>query len=69
MKKRNKIIVIISAIMLVLALVFIILGFALSGYDILAWFGSKWAIWIYVIVGLWILFIAYVFIGDLIRKI
>ena len=71
MKTRNKIIIIISSIVLTLALVFLILGFAMSdGWEsVAAWFTSKWALWIYVIGGSWLGVVAFVYIGDLIRRI
>ena len=69
MKKKNKVLIITSIIFLVIALVFVILGFALSGADILGWFSSKWAMWFYTIGGLYVLFILIMIFGDLIKKI
>lgn len=68
MKKRNKVVLIISAILIALALIFLILGFALSGADILGWFGSKWAMLIYIVLGLWAILITFLFVGDKIKK-
>ena len=68
MNKRNKIVLILLAIFAALALLFLVLGFALSGNDILAWFGSKWAMWVYVILGTYLLVIAFILISDKIRR-
>jgi len=69
MKRRNLVIIIISAIFLVIAVAFLITGFAFAGYDILGWFGSKWAMWFYVILGVYGLTILFIFLGDRIRRI
>ena len=69
MNKRNKIVLILLASFAALALLFLILGFALSGNDIIAWLGSKWAMWVYVILGLYGLFIFLFWISDKIRRI
>ena len=68
MNKRNKIVLILLAIFAALALLFLILGFALSGNDIIAWLGSKWAMWVYVILGTYLLVIAFIIISDKIRR-
>lgn len=68
MKKRNKVLIITSVVFLIIALTFVILGFQLSGHDVLAWFGSKWAMWFYVIGGLYVGFIVFIIVGDLIKK-
>ena len=69
MNKRNKIVLILFAVFLSLALIFVILGFALAGNDIIAWFGSKWAMWVYVILGLYGLTILFIWISDKIKRI
>ena len=68
MKKRNRIIVILGAIFIVAAITFIVLGFALSGADILAWFGSKWAMWLYAFAGVYVLVLIYLIISERIRS-
>lgn len=55
MKKRNRTLIILAIIWVILALGFVILGFALSGADILGWFTSKWAMIIYTFLGVYIL--------------
>ena len=47
MNKRNRTLIISGIIWAVLAIVITLLGFILSGADIIAWFSSKWAMMIY----------------------
>ena len=68
MKKRNRIIIIVSAIFLVIAIAMLIVGFIIKDGNILWWFTSKWAMWFYVLLGLYLLFIAGLFINDKIRS-
>ncbi len=68
MSKRNKIILIISCIFLVIAGILLILGFYLSGADIIGWLSSKWAMWIYIILGLYLGTLLFIFIGDKIKR-
>ena len=68
MKTRNKILIITSAIFAVAAITFLILGFALSGADILGWFTSKWAYWFYTFAGIYVLVIVFVLVSDKIKK-
>lgn len=67
MNKRNRTLVICGIAWGVVAIFITILGFALSGADILAWFSSKWAMFFYVFLGVWLLFIAIVFVIPMIR--
>lgn len=68
-KKRNRILLITAIVFVVFAIAFLILGFALSGADVLAWFGSKWAMIIYTVYGVYILIILFILAGDWIKKI
>lgn len=68
MKKRNKIILVISAVFVVIAIALLIIGFAISGADIIGWFSSQWAMWFYVIIGTYLLILAMIFIGEKIKK-
>lgn len=47
MKLRNKIFTIVLIALIVIALIGIAIGYLIIGADILAWFTSRWAIWIY----------------------
>lgn len=69
MKKKNKVLIITSIVFVVFALVFLILGFALSGVDILAWFTSKWAYMFYAVGAVYLIIVITIVVGDLIRKI
>ena len=69
MSKRNKIIIIMSIIFIVLAIAFLITGFALAGNDVLAWFGSKYAKLFYIVFGVYFLVIIYFVVTDRIKKI
>ena len=68
MKNRNKLLIIISIIFIVIAVSLLILGFILSGNDIIKWLKSSYAIICYIVVGVYVLILAYVFIGDKIKK-
>ena len=68
MKTRNKILIITSIIFFVVAGIILILGFALSGTDILKWFGSKWAYWLYTFAAVYILIVVFVLVLDKIKK-
>lgn len=68
MKKRNRIIIIVSAIFLVIAIAMLIIGFIIKDGSILWWFTSKWALWFYAFLGLYLLFIAGLLISDKIRS-
>ena len=68
MKKRNKILIIISIVFVVVATVFLILGFALAGNDILALLGSKYAMLFYIAFGTYGLIVLFVLISDRIKR-
>jgi len=67
-KKRNRLLIITSIVALVIALIFVVLGFALAGADVLGWFTSKWAFLFYTVYGCYMLVILYILIGDKIKK-
>ena len=56
MKKRlrTKIFTIICIVLIAVALLGIAIGYAIIGADIIGWFTSRWAIWIYVFIGLFL---------------
>ena len=68
MKKRNRILKITAIAFLVTAVVFLIVGFAMAGNDILAWLGSKYAMLFYIVFGTYFLFIVFILIGDRIKR-
>lgn len=53
---------------LIVALVAMIVGFRLAGFDILAWFSSKYAMIVYIVLGLYAFFVAYVLIMEYLQK-
>lgn len=69
MKHRNKILIITAIVFVVTAIVFLITGFAVAGNDVIAWFGSKYAMLFYITFGMYGLFIVFILLGDKIRKI
>lgn len=68
MKKRNRILIITAIAFVITAIVFLIVGFAMAGNDILAWFGSKYAMLFYIVFGTYFLFIVFILIGDRIKR-
>ena len=68
MNKRNRTLIICGIIWGVLALVLTILGFILAGCDIIAWFSSKWAMYLYVFLGVYLIVLGFVFIFPWIRR-
>jgi len=51
MKIRNKIFTIVLVALLVVAVLSMIIAYAIIGFDIIKWFSSQWALWIYAGVG------------------
>lgn len=53
---------------LVVGLVAMVVGFKLAGFDILAWFSSKYAMIVYIVLGLYAFIVAYVLIMEYLQK-
>lgn len=68
MKKRNRTLMICGIIWAVLAIGLTVLGYYLAGADILAWFTSKWAMFLYVFLIIYLLVIIIVFLIPDIKK-
>lgn len=68
MKKRNRTLIICGIIWAVIAIVITVVGFALSGADIIAWFSSKWAMYIYLFLGVYLLVLLIFFIIPMIKE-
>ena len=68
MKKRNRTLIICGIIWAVLAIFLTVLGYALMGADILAWFTSKWAMFLYLFLLIYLLVIIIVFIIPMIKE-
>ena len=69
MKKRNKKLLLVSIIFLVLAVICLIVGYTIAGVDILAWFSSKYARLFYAVISLWGIIVLSIILGDKIRSI
>lgn len=68
MNKRNRTLIICGLIWAALALIATILGFVLSGGDIVAWFTSKWAMFIYVFLIVYLIVILIWFVIPMIKE-
>lgn len=69
MKKRNKLLVITAVLFVITGIAFLIVGYALSGHDIIAWFGSKWAMMFYAAFAVYVILAGTILVGDLIKRI
>lgn len=68
MRKNNSLLIALSIIFVALAAIFMLLGFILSGHDVLAWFGSNWAMVFYMIMGCYAGIVGYMWLNDRIRR-
>lgn len=64
MKNRNLKLTISLAIAAVIGVIALAVGYALSGADIIAWLGSRYAITIYIFVGAYLLVVGFVLLFD-----
>lgn len=53
---------------LLVAIVAMIVGFYLAGFDILGWFKTRYAFIVYIVVGFYVFIASYVFIMEYIQK-
>ena len=53
---------------LLVAIVAMIVGFYLAGFDILGWFKTRYAFIVYIVVGFYLFIASYVFIMEYIHK-
>ena len=67
--KHKKLLIVCSCVFLVFALVMLLVGGYIAGWDILGWFTGKYAMWMYLIGGLYILFFVGLVIYDKIKNI
>lgn len=66
--RRNGIIILIMVITALVGAGALIFGYYLTDHDILSWLCSKWAITVYIAVGLILLFSSIILIKEAIRK-
>jgi hypothetical protein len=67
MSNKAKWTLLVGAFLLV-AIVAMIVGFYLAGFDILGWFKTRYAFIVYIVVGFYVLIASYVFIMEYIQK-
>ena len=67
MSNKAKWTLLVGAFLLV-AIVAMIVGFYLAGFDILGWFKTRYAFIVYIVVGFYVLIASYVFIMEYIHK-
>ena len=66
--KNNKVFLLSMTGFLLVGIVVLIVGFALSGADIIAFLSSTYAIWCYVALGIWLIVLVIFLIQDKIKK-
>ena len=69
MKKRNKLLLIVSAVFLVLGIAALISGLVLAGNDFIGMLTSKYAMLFYIVFGTYVLVVLSILIGDRIKRI
>lgn len=67
MSNKTKWTLLVGAFLLV-AIVAMIVGFYLAGFDILGWFKTRYAFIVYIVVGFYLFIASYVFIMEYIKK-
>lgn len=67
MSNKAKWTLLVGAFLLV-AIVAMIVGFYLAGFDILGWFKTRYAFIVYIVVGFYLFIASYVFIMEYIQK-
>ncbi len=67
MSNKAKWTLLVGAFLLV-AIVAMIVGFYLAGFDILGWFKTRYAFIVYIVVGFYLFIASYVFIMEYIKK-
>ena len=58
----------IVGVFLIIGGIAMIVGFEMAGYDVIAWFGSKYAIYVYVCAGAYLMMIGSFIIKDYVMK-
>lgn len=64
MGKRNLKLIVSLAVVALIAIALLILGYALSGADVVAWLGSKYAITVYIFVGVYGIVVLFMFLLE-----
>lgn len=66
--KNNKVFLLSMTGFLLVGIIVLIVGFALSGADIISFLSSTYAIWCYVALGIWLIVLVIFLIQDKIKK-
>lgn len=66
--KKNKVFLLSMTGFLLVGIIVLIVGFALSGADIIGFLSSTYAIWCYVALGIWLIVLVIFLIQDKIKK-
>lgn len=53
---------------LMVAGVALVVGFQLSGFDVIAWFGTRYAMYVYISGGLYLMLVAALLVNDYVFK-
>lgn len=69
MKKRNKLLIIISIVFVIIAIIVMIIGLALQNFNFIKFFTGDYAILFYIVFGLYVTGVLFIFVGDWIKKI
>ena len=69
-KSKRNLFLIVSGIIILVGIVCFVLAYGISqGWDVLvAWFGSKWAVILYILLGCYGIFVAWLLISDKIKN-
>lgn len=68
MLKNRKITILVSVLIALTALVVLLFGGAMAGWNILAWFKSDDATWLYLLIFLFIFITAWMLVNEWVRK-
>ena len=68
MKLRNKIFTIVLICLILLAVGGILIGYALIGADVIGWFSSRYAVWVYIFVIIYAVIWVCLYILDKIKE-
>lgn len=69
MKNKNKVMVLVEVGILIIGLMMLVIGFLMSGVDIVEWLSSRYAIVCFVIIGMSLIIFVGLLIMDWIKRI
>ena len=68
MKKRNTILLILGGVFFLIAIVALIVANAIMGTNFVELLTSRWALFIYLFLGIYVLIIVFLFISDKVKR-